>query len=180
MQVCRPTRLLLVEDDPELRRMLAGLLIDEGYAVDEAPDGHRGLHLGLSRSYDLIVLDRRLPAVEGLDLLARLRTRGVTTPVLVLPRSATRHNGWMAWTPAPTTTWQSRLISTSCWPGCAPCGAGTWTPRGRFPSAPVGLIWTPARFTATTWTVRIRCASRSGRARYWPPWLAAWPGLSPT
>ena len=84
LQLCRLTRLLLVEDDPDLRRMLAGLLIDEGYAVDEAPDGHRGLHLGLSRSYDLIVLDRRLPAVEGLDLLARLRTRGVTTPVLVL------------------------------------------------------------------------------------------------
>ena len=61
-QSCRLLRLLLVEDDPELRRMLAGLLIDEGYAVDEAPDGHRGLHLGLSRSYDLVVLDRCLPA----------------------------------------------------------------------------------------------------------------------
>jgi DNA-binding response OmpR family regulator len=45
--------------------MLAGLLIDEGYTVDEAPDGHRGLHLGLSRSYDLVVLDRCLPAVRA-------------------------------------------------------------------------------------------------------------------
>lgn len=80
--------------------MLAGLLIDEGYAVDEAPDGHRGLHLGLSRSYDLVVLDRRLPTVEGLDLLARLRTRGSLRLYWCFPRSATRRNGWGAWTPA--------------------------------------------------------------------------------
>ncbi|SDE58753.1 DNA-binding response regulator, OmpR family, contains REC and winged-helix (wHTH) domain [Pseudonocardia oroxyli] len=77
-------RLLLVEDEAELAAMLAGLLVEEGYAVDVAPDGHTGLHYGLSRSYDVAVLDRGLPAVEGLDLLGRLRRNGITTPVLVL------------------------------------------------------------------------------------------------
>lgn len=78
------TRVLLVEDDPQLARMLTDLLHDEGYAVDTAPDGQRGLHLGLTTAYDVMVLDRGLPAIEGLDLLGRLRRSGVTTPVLVL------------------------------------------------------------------------------------------------
>jgi len=77
-------RLLLVEDDPDLRSMLAELLADNGYAVEAAADGQRGLHLGLTRTYDVLVLDRRLPVVCGMDLLTGLRSRGVTTPVLML------------------------------------------------------------------------------------------------
>jgi two-component system, OmpR family, response regulator QseB len=77
-------RLLLVEDDPQLRRMLHDLLAGENYQVSEAPDGQRGLHLALTGEFDVIILDRRLPVVDGLDVLARLRERGVITPVLVL------------------------------------------------------------------------------------------------
>jgi two-component system response regulator QseB len=76
--------LLLVEDDPQLLRMLVTLLAEEGYQVDAAPDGQRGLHFGLTRDYDVVVLDRGLPAVDGLDLLGRLRGRGMVTPTLVL------------------------------------------------------------------------------------------------
>jgi len=76
--------LLLVEDDRELSALLDRLLTQEGYVVTVAGDGQRGLHLGLSRSFDLMVVDRGLPAVEGLDLVQRLRARGVLTPVLVL------------------------------------------------------------------------------------------------
>jgi two-component system response regulator QseB len=79
-----PAQLLLVEDDRQLASMLEQILVGEGYDVDVAPDGQRGLHLGLTRTYDVIVLDRGLPAIEGLDLLARLRSRGVVTPALVL------------------------------------------------------------------------------------------------
>ena len=82
--VGEPARLLLVEDDRRLVEMLSGLLTDEGYAVEHAPDGHTGLHLGLTRTYDVLVLDRGLPALEGLDMLSRLRARGVATPALVL------------------------------------------------------------------------------------------------
>ncbi|HVW43049.1 MAG TPA: response regulator transcription factor [Amycolatopsis sp.] len=77
-------RLLLVEDDPQLLAMLETLLAEEGYHVDTAADGQRGLHLGLTREYDVVLLDRGLPAIDGLDLLTRLRVRGVVTPVLVL------------------------------------------------------------------------------------------------
>ncbi|GAA2632656.1 response regulator transcription factor [Paractinoplanes durhamensis] len=77
-------RLLLVEDDPELSEMLTETLTDEGYTVDRAADGQRGLHLGLTRSYDVMVIDRLLPALDGLDLLARLRARAVPARALML------------------------------------------------------------------------------------------------
>lgn len=76
--------MLLVEDDGELVEMLSTLLDEEGYEVDAARDGQRALHLALTRRYDVLVVDRGLPAIEGLDLVERLRSRAVTTPVLVL------------------------------------------------------------------------------------------------
>jgi two-component system response regulator QseB len=77
-------RLLLVEDDRELVELLSAVLHGEGYAVDVATDGQRGLHFALTRPYDVVVIDRGLPVLDGLDLLARLRSRSVRTPALVL------------------------------------------------------------------------------------------------
>jgi two-component system response regulator QseB len=77
-------RVLIVEDDTRLAGMLSELLRSEGYAVEIAADGQRGLHLGLTEAFDVIVLDRGLPAIDGLDVLTKLRTSGVLTPVLVL------------------------------------------------------------------------------------------------
>ncbi len=81
--VAKP-KVLLVEDDRELAGMLAELLADEGYETEVAHDGQRGLHLGLTGSYDVMVIDRRVPVLDGLELLRRLRARAVTTRVLVL------------------------------------------------------------------------------------------------
>jgi len=81
--VAKP-RVLLVEDDRELAGMLAELLADEGYETEAAHDGQRGLHLGLTGRYDVMIIDRRLPVLDGLELIARLRARAVTTRVLVL------------------------------------------------------------------------------------------------
>ncbi|MDX3006334.1 response regulator transcription factor [Kribbella solani] len=77
-------RILLVEDDADLARLLDRALTGEGYAVTRAGDGHTGLHLALTHPVDAMIVDRGLPAVEGLDLIARLRSRGVGTPILVL------------------------------------------------------------------------------------------------
>ena len=77
-------RLLIVEDDVELATLLAALIREAGYVVDVAHDGQRGLHLGLTSTYRVIILDRRLPGIDGLDLLARLRRRGVAARVLIL------------------------------------------------------------------------------------------------
>lgn len=77
-------RVLLVEDDARLVQMLDQLLQNEGYDTVIARDGQRALHEGLTQSFDVIVLDRGLPVMEGLDVLTRLRSRGILTPALVL------------------------------------------------------------------------------------------------
>jgi two-component system response regulator QseB len=75
---------LIVEDDHELGELLVRLFRDEGYRPTLAPDGHTALHLALTRTYTAMVIDRGLPAIEGLDLLGRLRRRGIVTPTLIL------------------------------------------------------------------------------------------------
>ncbi|TDD93338.1 response regulator transcription factor [Actinomadura rubrisoli] len=76
--------MLIVEDDRELAVMLAGLFGEQGYAVDLAFDGQRGLHLALGRGHDALIVDRGLPDGDGAELVLRLRRRAVTAPVLLL------------------------------------------------------------------------------------------------
>jgi two-component system, OmpR family, response regulator QseB len=76
--------LLIVEDDRALSVMLAELFTDEGYLVDVAHDGQQGLHRGLTGRYDAVIVDRGLPVMDGADLVAVLRSRGVATPALLL------------------------------------------------------------------------------------------------
>lgn len=79
-----PPRILVVEDDARLLAMLGELLVAEGYDVVSARDGQRALHEGLTREFDVLLLDRGLPLIEGLDVLDRLRDNGVQTPALVI------------------------------------------------------------------------------------------------
>ncbi|MET8087421.1 response regulator transcription factor [Micromonospora sp. NPDC005237] len=83
MEIARP-RLLLVEDDGALSALLTDLLTEEGYEVEVAGDGQSGLHRALARDYDVLVVDRGLPVLDGLGLVTRLRARGVACPVLLL------------------------------------------------------------------------------------------------
>jgi DNA-binding response OmpR family regulator len=76
--------LLVIEDDRELSAMLAQLLADEGYRVDTAFDGQQGLHRGLTGGYDALIVDRGLPVMDGADLIAVLRSKGIVTPALIL------------------------------------------------------------------------------------------------
>lgn len=77
-------RVLVAEDDARLAGMLTELLTSEGYEVVVATDGQRALHLGLTEEVDVVILDRGLPILDGLDVLGRLRDNGVTVPVLIL------------------------------------------------------------------------------------------------
>ena len=76
-------RLLLVEDDPVLGPLIAELLSGD-YDVQVAADGQKGLHLGLTGDWDVLVIDRGLPAMDGLELVAALRRHGIATPALIL------------------------------------------------------------------------------------------------
>jgi len=64
--------------------MLSELFADEGYAVEVVHDAQQGLHRGLIGEYDTIIVDRGLPVMDGVELVGVLRTRGISTPILVL------------------------------------------------------------------------------------------------
>ena len=77
-------RVLVVEDDPTISGFVAKGLREAGSAVDEAPDGERGLSMAIQTSYDAAIVDLMLPRRDGLSLIEELRRRRVTTPVLIL------------------------------------------------------------------------------------------------
>ena len=85
-------RILVVEDEQALGDSLAAALGGAGYVVDRAADGARADFLGRTESYDAVVLDIGLPAVDGLTLLQEWRDAGLTTPVLVLTARASWHD----------------------------------------------------------------------------------------
>ncbi|MEI8178459.1 response regulator transcription factor [Aestuariivirga sp.] len=77
-------RLLVVEDDPDLRRQITAALADAGYAVDAAKDGEEGHFLGDTEPYDAVVLDLGLPVIDGVSVLEKWRRAGRKMPVLIL------------------------------------------------------------------------------------------------
>ena len=77
-------RVLVVDDDPPLRRMLARTLAAEGYEVTVAADGGAALAEAERAAPDVIVLDVAMPALDGLAVCRRLRGKGLPTPILML------------------------------------------------------------------------------------------------
>lgn len=77
-------RVLVVDDDPPLRRMLQRTLVAEGFEVTLAPDGGAALVAAERSAPDVIVLDVAMPALDGLAVCRRLRSKGLPTPILML------------------------------------------------------------------------------------------------
>ena len=77
-------RVLIIEDDAEVAQFLSKGLKEHGHASEHAADGKHGLLLASTESFDVIVLDRMLPELDGLSVLKRLRAGEVNTPVLIL------------------------------------------------------------------------------------------------
>jgi DNA-binding response OmpR family regulator len=77
-------RLLVVEDDPTLGRLLVRGLSEDRHPVDLAQAGEEALWTAQTRSYDVIVLDVMLPGMEGVSTCRELRARNVSTPELML------------------------------------------------------------------------------------------------
>ncbi len=81
-------RILVVEDDAKIASFVINGLKQNGFAVDQAADGLRGLALARTIAYDALVLDLMLPELDGLALLRDLRAAGVLTPVIILSAKA--------------------------------------------------------------------------------------------
>jgi two-component system, OmpR family, response regulator len=77
-------KLLVIEDDGEAATYLVKGLSESGHSVDQADNGNDGLHLALTGDYDALIVDRMLPGLDGLALIAAFRAAGRSTPVLIL------------------------------------------------------------------------------------------------
>jgi two-component system cell cycle response regulator CtrA len=77
-------RVLLVEDDSSVAKSIELMLHSEGFIVDSTDLGEDGLEIGKLYDYDIIILDLMLPDIDGYEVLRRLRSARVTTPILIL------------------------------------------------------------------------------------------------
>jgi len=77
-------RLLIIEDDSRAARYLVRGLGESGHVADVAAEGETGLAMALEGIYDALILDRRLPVLDGLTVVRRLRAQGASLPVLML------------------------------------------------------------------------------------------------
>lgn len=77
-------RILLAEDEKELSNALVAILKHNNYSVDAVYDGADALDYGLSENYDVIILDIMMPKMSGLEVLQKLREKGIHVPILML------------------------------------------------------------------------------------------------
>ncbi len=77
-------RILIVEDESDLRQQLKDQLNAQNYSVDSASDGEEGLYLGKEYPFDLAVIDLGLPKLSGIELIQKLRKCGHSWPILIL------------------------------------------------------------------------------------------------
>lgn len=83
-----PSRVLVVDDEPAIRRFLRTSLTAQGYDIDEAEDGARAFEALNRRPPDILVLDLGLPDIDGLEIIRRLREGGNAVPIIVLSSRA--------------------------------------------------------------------------------------------
>jgi two-component system OmpR family response regulator len=80
----RSMRLLVIEDDRDAAEYLVKAFREVGHVADRAGDGEEGLALALDGGYDVLIVDRMLPKLDGLAVIGQLRARNVVTPALIL------------------------------------------------------------------------------------------------
>ena len=85
-------RILLVEDEPGLRRTLTDLLADAGYSIESVGDGLEGQEMAMTQAFDLVVLDVMLPSRSGFDVCRHLRKNEIEVPVLMLTARSELNN----------------------------------------------------------------------------------------
>src|SRR6478609_623019 len=79
-----PVRILLVEDDLDIQKMLVSYLKTACFAVDATASGEEGSYFARTNEYDLVILDYMLPEKNGLEICKEIRERGKTMPILML------------------------------------------------------------------------------------------------
>lgn len=92
MDDSRPLEILVVDDQPEVVDVIRHGLERDGHTVTSAGTGERGLELVSTRSFDVVILDVMLPGMDGFAVARELRSRGITTPILMLTQKDTEED----------------------------------------------------------------------------------------
>ena len=94
-----PRRILVVEDDADIRRLNAEVLTESGYHVDAAEDGVAAWQVLNTSSYDLLITDNNMPVVTGLELIKKLRSDDMMLPVILMsgtmPKEELEQHPWL-------------------------------------------------------------------------------------
>jgi CheY-like chemotaxis protein len=113
-----PVKILLAEDDPTQRLVVAHLVRSAGYVVETVPDGESALRRILEETFDILITDLDMPGLDGSCLCQRIREASLTHYLYILMLTA--HTGDVdvaaAWRPARMILCVSLRIRWSCWP----------------------------------------------------------------
>lgn len=85
-------KVLLVEDESKVAHFISKGLEEEGYSVDVAQDGKKGLDCVSASAYDIVLLDLMIPEIDGLELLKRMRAADIDTPVLIITAKSSKED----------------------------------------------------------------------------------------
>ena len=86
-----PKRILVVDDDSDIRQFSVDILTDSGYEVDGAKDGADGWDALQASNYDLVITDNKMPRMTGMEMIEKLRAAYMTLPVILATRYVPRY-----------------------------------------------------------------------------------------
>lgn len=90
-------KIMVIDDEPAIREALVDLLSDVNWQVDDFATANQALERCMNDAYDLIITDLRMPGIDGIEFMNRLRNSGVKTPVIVMTAFADKETIKRAW-----------------------------------------------------------------------------------
>ncbi len=104
------TKLLLIEDEQHQRELYAMELQDDGYEVHQASNGKEGVEMVKNDKYDLIIMDIRMPEMDGIEALGKILSRDKKIPIIIYTAYSNYKSNFMTWTADAYVTKSSSLV----------------------------------------------------------------------